>query len=86
MKTIGKRKEPEITFHATAENLKKGLSFNNTINKFFQNKLYIPKGVYHYKTHKEANEHWNKYIVLGIIERQKEIKLNERKNFKTGNN
>ena len=81
MKIVGKVKEPEITFHATAENLKKGCGFNDSVNKFFKAKLYIPKGIYHYKTHKEANEHWEKYIIKGIVERQKEIKNNGRINI-----
>jgi len=81
MKIVGKLQEPEITFHATAENLKRGCEFNDSINKFFKSKLYIPKGIYHYKTHKDANEHWEKYVIKGILERQKEIKNNGRINI-----
>ncbi|MEW6041665.1 MAG: hypothetical protein AB1633_09100, partial [Elusimicrobiota bacterium] len=74
MKIVGSRKESEITFHATAKNLKKGCEFNDTVNKFFKAKIYLPKGVYHYNSVKDANADWEKYLVKGIIERQKEIK------------
>jgi len=76
MKIVGNRKEPEITFHATSENLKRGIEFNDSINNFFKSKIYIKKGAYHYKTHEEANKHWEECIIKGIIERQKEINKN----------
>ena len=42
MKIVGNRKEPEITFHATAENLKRGIEFNDSINHFFKSTKIIP--------------------------------------------
>ena len=40
----------------------------------FKNKIYIKKGVYHYKSHEEASKHWEECILKGIAERQKEIR------------
>lgn len=78
MRIVGRVKEPKITYHATAENLKRGCEFNDSLSKFFKSKLFIPKGVYCYKTHEEANEHWEKFMIKGIVERQKEIEKNGR--------
>lgn len=71
MKTVGRRASPGISFHAKAENLKKGCEFNDTMNKFFKSKLRIPKGVYHYKTHEDASRHWTDCVVREIIARQR---------------
>lgn len=76
MKIIGNRKERKITFHATAENLK--VDMNMSWNKVLCNPpigggVYIPKGVYHYKSDKEANKHWLDCLTKGIakLERQR---------------
>ena len=71
MKTVGRRTDAGITFHATAENLKKGGEFNDSVNKFFKTELRIPKGVYHYKNHEEADRHWMRYVVENIVARHK---------------
>lgn len=74
MKIVGNRKEPEITFHATAENLKRCCEFNDEMIKF-QKALgfngFLPKGVYHYKTHEEANKHWDQCIINKVIQKHK---------------
>ncbi|PKN01747.1 MAG: hypothetical protein CVU77_02065 [Elusimicrobia bacterium HGW-Elusimicrobia-1] len=74
MKTVGRRANTEISFHATVKNLKKGCEFNDSVNKFFRAELRIPKGVYHYKTHEDASRHWTDCVVGGIVARQKDKK------------
>jgi hypothetical protein len=71
MKTVGRRHSPAITFHATAENLKKGGEFNDSVNKFFKVGIHIPKGAYHYKNHEEASRHWTQCVVENIVVRHK---------------
>lgn len=70
MKTVGKRSEPTITFHASADNLREGARFNEETQRIAgKNFALIPKGVYHFKTHEEANAHWNTYCVKEAVRR-----------------
>lgn len=62
MRVVGKRHEREITFHASGELLREGAVFNTEMQKF-QSCLRIPRGLYRYKTHEEANQHWNDCVV-----------------------
>lgn len=58
MRTIGHRKEPPITFSASAALLVEGARFNNEIHRLpTGNTTCIPKGVYRFKTLEEANRH-----------------------------
>lgn len=58
MRVVGRRKERQITFHASGELLAEGARFNDEIHKMpTGNMTCIPKGVYHFKTHEEANAH-----------------------------
>ena len=67
---VGKRKEPELTFHATAENLIRCSAIQNTK---FANRICIPKGVYNFKTHEEADKQMENAILKSIAKRQEEI-------------
>lgn len=58
MKTIGQRQEPSLTFHATGEQLAAGAQFSEAIAKLSPVHL-VPKGVSRFKTHDEANRHWD---------------------------
>lgn len=83
IKIVGRKyKEPEITFHASAEKLKRCGTFNDEMIKF-QKVLgfngFFPKGVYHYKTHKEANKHWQKCTIKKVIEKEKNKWINSKK-------
>jgi hypothetical protein len=70
MKTVGKRTEPIITFHATADNLREGARFNEETQRIAGKSFSpIPKGVYHFKTQEEANEHWNACCVKEVVRR-----------------
>lgn len=55
MKTVGKRTaEKQITYNPRADYLKEIGMWNDTFGEI----RFFPKGVYRYKTHEEANEHY----------------------------
>jgi hypothetical protein len=56
MRTIGHRKQRPITFSASAELLAEGARFNDEIHRLpTGNTTFIPKGVYRFKKHEDAN-------------------------------
>ncbi len=56
MRTVGHRKQPEITFSASAALLVEGASFNDEIHRLpTGNRTFIKKGVYRFKSHEDAN-------------------------------
>lgn len=75
MHTVGNRKEHPITFHASAAALKRGLQFNDELHRTFNTKnTGIRKGVYYFKSHKEANEHQKRFIAKKMAELARENK------------
>lgn len=53
----------------TAEAFKSAAGFNDEIHKLpTGNTTFFPKGVYRYKTHEEANQHWLDCVVKGMAE------------------
>ena len=59
MRVIGRRKERTITFAASGELLAEGARFNDEMHKLPSGgTTCIPKGVFRFKSHEEANEHW----------------------------
>ena len=57
-RTVGQRKTRPITFNATAENLISGCAFNDAIHAALGHPhIGMPKGVYYFKNHEEANAH-----------------------------
>lgn len=67
MKTAGKRKSTPIVFHASAEMLLQGALFNDETQKLFpKNAGFMKKGIYRYKSHEEANKHWDESLIKGI--------------------
>ena len=59
MRLVGSRKERPITFHASGELLAEGASWNDEMHKLPSGgTTCIPKGVFRFKSHEEANEHW----------------------------
>ena len=56
MRTVGQRKPPSIELAASATALAQGARFNDAIHRLPSgSEGFIPKGVYHFKTHGEAN-------------------------------
>jgi len=64
---VGRRKKKAISLHASAENLVEGAQFNDSLQSFPTGKnSCIPKGVYYFKSHQEAEEHRIACIIRGI--------------------
>ena len=56
MRIVGHRTEPPITFSASAELLVEGARFNDEIHRLpTGDRGFIPKGVYRFRSHEEAN-------------------------------
>ena len=71
---VGKRRERPITFHATAENFIEGCRFNDALHALPTGRiLQMQKGIYHFHTHADADEHRIDSLIRGIaaIARQK---------------
>lgn len=58
MRTVGKRKEPDIAFSASADMLAVGARFNEEFQKLpFGERTPFPKGVRRFRTHADANRY-----------------------------
>lgn len=69
MRTIGYRKERPISFSASAALLAEGARFNDEIHRLpTGNATFIPKGVFRFKTHEEANRHQLDCLVEGMAQ------------------
>jgi hypothetical protein len=69
MRTIGQRKERTVTFSASAEQLAEGARFNDEIHRLpTGNNTFMPKGVYHFKTHEEANRQQIDNLIRGMAQ------------------
>jgi hypothetical protein len=69
MKTVGHRREKPLSFWASAELLKEGARFNETLQHLPTGRTtFFPKGVYRYRTFEEANRHWLECVARGMAE------------------
>lgn len=69
MRTVGHRKERSISFSASAALLAEGARFNDEIHGLPTGKLtFIPKGVFRFKTHEDANRHQLECLVEGMAQ------------------
>jgi len=69
MRIVGNRKERAISFSANAELLIEGAHFNDEIHRMPGGGITgFTKGVYHFKTHAEANRQQEKCIIAGMVE------------------
>ncbi len=67
MRTIGRRKEPPITFYASAALLAEGARFNDELHRLpTGSQTFVPKGVTRFKTHEEANRYDLECLVSGM--------------------
>ncbi|MDP1613922.1 MAG: hypothetical protein Q8M11_22900 [Sulfuritalea sp.] len=67
MRTVGHRQPPPICFAASAARLAEGARFNDEIHRLPSgNDSFIPKGVYRFKTHAEANQHQMDCLARGM--------------------
>jgi hypothetical protein len=69
MRTVGHRKERPISFSASAAILAEGARFNDEIHRLPTGKsTFIPKGVFRFKTHEDANRQQLDCLVEGMAE------------------
>lgn len=67
MRIIGSRREAPISFSASAVLLAEGARFNDEIHRLpTGNATFIPKGVYRFSSHEEANRQWEDCLVHGM--------------------
>jgi len=69
MRTVGHRKEPQITFSASATLLAEGARFNEEIHRLpTGDRSFVPKGVFRFKSHEAANRHDFDCLVKGMAQ------------------
>ena len=67
MRIIGHRKEHPITFSASALLLEEGARFNDEIHRLpTGNATFIPKGVFRFKSHEDANQQQLNWLITGM--------------------
>lgn len=70
MRLIGKRIQKSLSNSADEASIKSAMSFNDGLQQLpTGNTTFIKKGVYHFKTHEEANTHWFTSVAKGIANR-----------------
>jgi hypothetical protein len=66
MRVVGKRKERDISYHASGELLREGALFNTEILKL-QSTFCFPRGIFRYRTHEEADNHMNECVTASMV-------------------
>jgi len=67
MKVVGKRRVRTISIHPTGDLLREATMFNDELHRLpTGGTTHFPKGIYRYKTHKDANAHWEQCMAKGI--------------------
>ncbi len=75
MRTIGHRQERPIAPLASGALLAEGARFNEEIHRLpTGNTTFIPKGLYRFKTHAEANQHQLDCLARGMANLARERK------------
>lgn len=65
MRQVGVRREPEIVAQASGLLLEKGARFNETLSRLAPS-TFVPKGVYRFRSHEEANRHEQDCLARGM--------------------
>ena len=65
MRQVGARRERAIAAKADGLLLAEGARFNEAVSGLSRS-TFVPKGVYRYKSHEEANEHEQDCLVRGM--------------------
>jgi hypothetical protein len=69
MRTIGHRKERQITFSVSAALLRESARFNDEIHRFQTGRsTFILKGVFRFKSNEEANQHQQTSLIEGMAQ------------------
>ena len=65
MRQVGTRRERPLAYHASGELLAEGAHFNETVASLSRT-TFIPKGIYRFRSHEEANRHKAEHLALGM--------------------
>jgi len=65
MRQVGARREPAVAEKATGLLLAEGARFNEAVSRLSRT-TFIPKGVYRFASHDEANRHEQDCLVRGM--------------------
>jgi hypothetical protein len=65
MRQVGTRREPEVVRQASGRLLAEGALFNEAVSRLAPT-TFVPKGVYRFRTHDEANRHRLDCLVRGM--------------------
>jgi len=65
MKTVGTRREPAVTREPSGDALAAGARFSETLAHLAPS-TFIPKGIYRFKSHEEANKHQLDCLARGM--------------------
>lgn len=69
MRTVGHRKERTITFSASGALLEEGARFNDELHRLpTGDKTFIPKGVFRFDRHEDANRQQQDCLVEGMAQ------------------
>lgn len=69
MRIIGYRKERLVSLHASGDLLLEGARFNDEIHRLLTGQITgIPKGIYRFKTHEEANRQQEECLARAMAE------------------
>ena len=65
MREVGRRQEPQIVQQASGLLLTEGARFSEAMSRLAPS-TFVPKGVYRFKTHADANQHQQDCLVRGM--------------------
>lgn len=65
MRQVGVRREPQIVAQASGLLLEQGARFNETLSRLAPS-TFVPKGVYRFRSHEEANRHEQDCLARGM--------------------
>jgi hypothetical protein len=65
MRQVGTRRERPLAEHASGEFLAEGARFNEAVAGLAQT-TFIPKGIYRFRSHAEANQHQERCLALSM--------------------
>ena len=67
MRIVGHRTEPRIVAEPSGRLLVEGARASEALRAFPHGETaFVPKGVYHFKTHEQANRHWEECLAEAI--------------------
>ena len=65
MRQVGVRREPELVAQASGQLLAAGARFNEAVARLSPS-TFVPKGVYRFKSHEEANRQEADWLAQGM--------------------